>query len=177
MTDNAGSDQENLNEARSTVIEALVQVYSLYGLSDVLGRIYGVLFFADHPLGLEDIAGELGVSKATVSVNVRILEGVGTIRKVWRKGSRRDYYEAERDFTWMMTETIEKMMRREIEITSAAIDRSKELLIGVENSPDHQVAERARLYLQFVQNLERLYRQSDRIVAAIAEIIRGEGSS
>jgi DNA-binding transcriptional regulator GbsR (MarR family) len=58
MAGNVGSDQESLDEARNTVIEALVQVYSLYGLSDVLGRIYGVLFFADHPLGLEEIAGE-----------------------------------------------------------------------------------------------------------------------
>jgi DNA-binding transcriptional regulator GbsR (MarR family) len=173
MAGNVGADQENLDEARNTVIEALVQVYSLYGLSDVLGRIYGVLFFADHPLGLEEIAGELGVSKATVSVNVRILEGVGTVRKVWRKGSRRDYYEAERDFTRMMTEAIEKKMRREIEITSAAIDKSKELLAGVENSSNQQTAERARLYLQFVQNLERQYRQSDRILAAIVEIIKG----
>ncbi len=173
MTGDARSDQESLDEARNTVIEALVQVYSLYGLSDVLGRIYGVLFFADHPLGLEEIAGELGVSKATVSVNVRILEGVGSIRKVWLKGNRRDYYEAERDFTRMMTEAIEKKMRREIEITSAAIGRSRELLAGIEDSSDRQVAERARLYLQFIQNLERLYRQSDRIVAAIVEIIRG----
>jgi DNA-binding transcriptional regulator GbsR (MarR family) len=98
---------------------------------------------------------------------------VGTVRKVWRKGSRRDYYEAERDFTRMMTEAIEKKMRREIEITSAAIDKSKGLLAGVENSPDRQMAERARLYIQFIENLERLYRQSDRIVAAIAEIIKG----
>jgi DNA-binding transcriptional regulator GbsR (MarR family) len=172
MIDDIGSSQESLAEARSTVIEALVQVYSLYGLSDVLGRIYGVLFFADHPLGLEEIAGELGVSKATVSVNVRILEGVGSVRKVWRKGSRRDYYEAERDFTRMMTEALEKKMRREIEITSVAIARSKELLAGVEKSADRQTTERAQMYLQFIQSLERMYRQSDRIVAAIAEIIR-----
>ncbi len=173
MPDNARTDQESLAAARETVIEALVQVYGLYGLPDLLGRIYGVLFFAEHPLGLDEIATELGVSKATVSVNVRILEGVGSIRKVWQKGSRRDYYEAERDFTRMMTEALEKKMRREIEITSAAISRSKELLAEVEHSPDRQTAERAKLYRQFVQNLEVQYRLSDRIVAAIVDAIRG----
>jgi DNA-binding transcriptional regulator GbsR (MarR family) len=173
VSDSAGSAQERLDEARDTVIEALVQVYSLYGLPAVLGRIYGALFFADHPLGLEEIAGELGVSKAAVSVNVRILEGVGSVRKVWRKGSRRDYYEAERDFTRTMTEALEKKMRREVEIASAAIDRSKSLLDGIERSSDQQAAERARLYLQFVQDLEGQYRLSGRILAAIAAAVRG----
>lgn len=172
MPDRARSEQENLDEARTTVIEALVQVYALYGLPDVLGRIYGVLFFADQPLGLEQIAADLGVSKPTVSVNVRILEGVGSVRKVWQKGSRRDYYEAERDFTRMMNGALEKKMRREIEITSAAISRSKELLAGMEHSSDREAAERAKMYRQFVEDLENQYRLSDRILAAIVDVIR-----
>jgi hypothetical protein len=46
------TDNENkkLEEARNIIIDALGRVYALYGLPDVIGRIYGVLFLADRPL-------------------------------------------------------------------------------------------------------------------------------
>jgi len=82
------TDNENkkLEEARNIIIDALGRVYALYGLPDVIGRIYGVLFLADRPLGLEDIAQMLGVSKSTVSINIRILEGVGMFGRFGLRG-------------------------------------------------------------------------------------------
>jgi hypothetical protein len=46
------TDNENkkLEEARNIIIDALGRVYALYGLPDVIGRIYGVLFLADRRL-------------------------------------------------------------------------------------------------------------------------------
>lgn len=135
-------DQEKLMEARNVVIETFGRSFALYGLPDVIGRIYGVLYFAEQPMGLEEIAGELEVSKATVSINVRVLEGLECVRKVWLKGSRRDYYEAERNFTKIFSQVIKKNMKKELEITSAAIKRSKELLAEIADSPDAQLREK-----------------------------------
>lgn len=173
MSEREKTVQEILEEARNIIVEAFSQVYALYGLPDIFGRLYGVLFFADRPLGLEDIARELGVSKATVSVNIRILEGVGSVRKVWLKGSRRDYYEAERDFARVLTETIKKKLEKEIEITSAAINRSKRLLAGIENSPDAQLLEKVKLYSENIENLEKQY---ERIGLILLEILRASNS-
>ncbi|MDH7577441.1 MAG: hypothetical protein QHH75_06345 [Bacillota bacterium] len=167
MPERDKTDQEKLEEARNIIIEAFGQVYALYGLPDVIGRIYGALFFADRPLGLDDIAKELGVSKATVSVNIRLLEGVGSVRKVWQKGSRRDYYEAERDFTRILVDAIKNKVEREMEITSAAISRSKEVLSEITDSPDDQLREKAKTYWENIEMLESQYQRFGRLLLDI----------
>ncbi|MFW0968368.1 MAG: GbsR/MarR family transcriptional regulator, partial [Thermacetogeniaceae bacterium] len=63
------NDNKKLEEVRNIFIEGLGRIFTLYGLPDALGHIYGLLFLADRPLGLDDIAQDLGVSKSTVSNN------------------------------------------------------------------------------------------------------------
>lgn len=50
------------------------------------------------------------MSKATISINVRVLENFKYVRKIWKKGSRKDFYEAERDFE----KIIREFLRRKI---------------------------------------------------------------
>ncbi len=45
-------------------------------------------------MSLEAIAGELQVSKSNISINIREAERLGMVKKVWKKGDRKDYYEA-----------------------------------------------------------------------------------
>ena len=60
-------------------------------------QLYAILFLSDNPLCLDDMAERLKISKGNASVNIRELEKLGVVRKVWVKGSRRDFYEAELD--------------------------------------------------------------------------------
>ncbi|MEN6391001.1 MAG: hypothetical protein ABFD04_11350 [Syntrophomonas sp.] len=158
-------EQDKVQEACDIVIEAFGKSYALYGLPDVLGRIYGVLFFAEKPMGLEDIARELQVSKATVSVNVRILESVKSVHKVWVKGSRRDYYEAERNVSKLMLESLRASMQREMDISSEAISRSKELLGKLVDSPE--AGERAIKHFDNLTRLEKQYEWSYMVLSDI----------
>jgi DNA-binding transcriptional regulator GbsR (MarR family) len=65
-------------------------------VNKVGGQIYALLFLSDEPLSLDEISEKLAVSKSNVSINIRLLEEYGLVRKVWVKGSRKDYYDAER---------------------------------------------------------------------------------
>lgn len=87
-----------LDDAIDTFVEGAGKISSaLLGMiNKVGGQIYALLFLADEPLSLDDIAERLQVSKSNVSVNIRMLEEYNLVRKVWVKGSRRDYYAAER---------------------------------------------------------------------------------
>ncbi len=67
-------------------------------VNKVGGQIYALLFMMRQPLSLDEICDFLKTSKGNVSVNIRLLEEQGMVRKVWVKGSRRDYYEAVRDY-------------------------------------------------------------------------------
>jgi len=62
------------------------------------GQIYALLFMMRQPISLDEICELLNTSKGNVSVNIRLLEEQGLVKKVWVKGTRRDYYEAVRDY-------------------------------------------------------------------------------
>lgn len=161
------TDEENLEQARGTVIGALGQVFSLYGLPDVVGRIYGLLYLADEPLGLDEIAAELGVSKATVSINARLLEELRFIHKVWQKGSRRDYYAAQRSFTQAFMEMLKANLQKELAITSEAIARSGDLLAAAAASPEQAVRDKAAFCSRQVAELDRQYKTYGRLASVL----------
>lgn len=86
-----------LDDAIETFIHGAGNVSAaLLGMINrVGGQIYALLFLSDEPLSLDEISEKLGVSKSNVSINVRMLEEYDLVRKVWVKGSRKDYYAAE----------------------------------------------------------------------------------
>ncbi len=153
-------EQERLLQAHDIMVDAFGRVYAMFGMPEVVGRIYGLLFFADQPLGLEDIASELEVSKATVSIHIRFLEGMKNVRKVWVKGSRRDYYEAERNTGKIMAEHLQSSFINEREITLEAAGRSREVLNDLQQSSDPAVLNQASLFSQYLDNLEEDYEWS-----------------
>lgn len=62
------------------------------GLPRISGRIFGLLLVSEDARSLDDLAGELRVSKASVSTNARLLEQRGVLERVSHTGDRRDYY-------------------------------------------------------------------------------------
>ena len=62
------------------------------GQPPIAGRIFGLLLLSDDALSLDELAGSLGVSKASASTNARLLAQLGRGRAGPPPGSRRDYY-------------------------------------------------------------------------------------
>ena len=71
---------------------------AVYGLSPLLGRLWGVLLLSPAPLGLDALAAAVGAAKSTVSVSMRQLERYRLVERHWRKGDRRDYYAPRTDY-------------------------------------------------------------------------------
>src|SRR3989338_3527842 len=90
------NSSEKLLEAQANFIEGSGRIaVSLLGiLNRVCGQIYALLYLSPEALSLDDIVTELGVSKGNVSINIRILEDYQLVKKVWVKGTRKDYYVA-----------------------------------------------------------------------------------
>ena len=62
------------------------------GQPPIAGRIFGLLLLSEDARSLDQLAEDLGVSKASVSTNARLLAQLGVVEQVRRPGSRRDYY-------------------------------------------------------------------------------------
>jgi DNA-binding transcriptional regulator GbsR (MarR family) len=79
----------------------------------------------ESEISLDDLAAILGASKASASVNTRLLEEKGLIERVSRSGDRRDYYRISPDpFVCTMEQRIAKWNRVRSVIREALADTS-----------------------------------------------------
>ena len=74
-------------------IENVGLFYERQGIPRIGGRIVGLLLVADSPLSAEQIATTLGVSRASVSTNLRALGTLSLIEPASVPGARCDYYQ------------------------------------------------------------------------------------
>jgi DNA-binding transcriptional regulator GbsR (MarR family) len=63
------------------------------GTSPTFARLFALLLVADSPLSLDEMAGLLHVSKASVSTNIRLCEQFGLAQRVTVLRDRRHHYE------------------------------------------------------------------------------------
>lgn len=78
-------------------VESIGGYFAQYGLPAIAGRLMGLVMVTDRPLSLDDMAGALGVSRASVSTNIRMIKAVGFVEQVSVPNDRRDYYRCSRD--------------------------------------------------------------------------------
>ncbi len=163
----APNTNDKLFQARQSFIDGAGRISaSLLGiLNRVCGQIYALLFLSPQPLSLDDIVNELGVSKGNVSINIRILEDYKLVRKVWVKGSRRDYYEAVNSLPQKIIKEFFDKVRRNIEDSLDMIEDCCQLAEegknGKKNSPELEQAafilDRLNLIRSFYQNAHSLF--------------------
>ncbi len=80
------------------------------GLPRIAGRIFALALLTEGALSLDEIATRLGVSKASVSTDTRLLERMGFIERVSLPGDRKDYYQSnERSFERAIAERVRRM--------------------------------------------------------------------
>ncbi|MDQ0270836.1 choline uptake/conversion transcriptional regulator CudC [Cytobacillus purgationiresistens] len=118
------NEQEKLDRARERVIETISQNMNLYGITPSIGRLYGLLYFKDHPMTLDEMKEELGMSKTSMSTSVRSLQEMKMVEKVWKKGSRKDQYQAEEDWHQTFVDLFTTKWRPSISINIIAIEKS-----------------------------------------------------
>jgi DNA-binding transcriptional regulator GbsR (MarR family) len=73
-------------------VEQIAVLLEADGLPRVAGRLFGLLLVSAEPRSLDELAAQLRVSKASISVNARLLEQRGVVQRVGREADRRDYY-------------------------------------------------------------------------------------
>ena len=157
---------ENLAKARDNFIEGAGHLASTVGLSRVIGQLYAILFLSNEPLCLDDMAERLKISKGNASVNIRELEKLGVVRKIWVKGSRRDFYEAELDLEKLIKNGIVAAARRRMDMILETVIRTENLVKKVKgmNEEEKRMAE---LYLKRLQSVKEVQRFAEEMLGNI----------
>jgi DNA-binding transcriptional regulator GbsR (MarR family) len=96
-------------------------------LTQLQGRIFGLLYLQPDPMSLDEITDQLQQSKSNVSVQIRGLVEWQLVRQVRVAGSRRDHYVAATDFWRVMQEILERRFRwnlRQVLVTVEEAERA-----------------------------------------------------
>lgn len=85
-------DIDVLTSEQRQFIERVGLYFEQYHLSRIGGRLLGLLMLVEGPLSLDEMATALGVSRASVSTNIRQTADFGLTEHLSLPGDRRDYY-------------------------------------------------------------------------------------
>src|SRR3990167_2981225 len=153
------SMNENLIKVQDIFLNRINHICKNLGLNNVMAQLYAILYLNNEPLSLDDMVERLKISKGSASVNIRALESYGAVRRVWMRGSRRDYYEADTDIVRVVTDRINLIARLRLSEVDELMKTSAKLLDSINPSDkDEDVAIKA--FRQKLDSLEALRSQA-----------------
>jgi DNA-binding transcriptional regulator GbsR (MarR family) len=157
-----------LEEAESIVIDAIAETMDLYGITHSIGRLYGVLYFSEEAMTLDEMGKSLGMSKPRMSTGIHSLMDIEMVQKVWRKGERKDLYKAEKDFFVSFITFFCKKWDREISVNMQAIEKATEILAYLIETPDvpDTIKQKAQNDLQQLEESTQYYKWLKKLVHA-----------
>jgi len=151
---------DSIAEVRSNLIDTMGRISSFWGFSKIMGQLYGLLYLSEAPLSLDDMGTELSVSKGNVSVNIRALERWSMVRRVWVRGDRRDFYEAETDFWGIVKGVLREREKKEFAQALDAVEglrqKAESMRKGSKDKGAAFAADRLKKLEDFITTMDRL---------------------
>jgi DNA-binding transcriptional regulator GbsR (MarR family) len=158
-----------LRAVNDSMLEGLGQLADYFGYNKVMGKMYGALLLSPTPMSLDDLMVHLDVSKASVSMNMRMLENMGIVREAWVRGDRRKYYEAESDLWVILTNVLGSRELRDVNqalnVLEANISELREDAPNM-SSDDRRLASH---YIQQIDQMKDFFRFAKLVLTSILE--------
>lgn len=106
---------DRLESVEDQFVELWNNMAGLWGISPTMARIHGLLYISGAALSMDDIMARLAISRGNVSMNLSKLVEWGLVRRVHKRGDRKEYYESLADVWEMFTLVASQRKRREID--------------------------------------------------------------
>jgi DNA-binding transcriptional regulator GbsR (MarR family) len=101
--------------AERRFIEDVARLLLPWGVPSAAARLYGYLLLCPHPVSLDQISENLGISKSSASVAARLLESYTLARRHREPGTKRALYAVADDY--------EAMIRQQNRLLDALADQ------------------------------------------------------
>ncbi len=145
-----------LVQVQDVFLDKINQICSKFGLNNIMAQLYAILYLSNKPLSLDNMVERLKISKGCVSVNIRALERYGAVRRIWVKGSRRDFYEAKTDIYKVIMDRIKSIAQGRLLEVEDMVNSSYQALNTV-NSSDKEEKEAIQVFKQRLDKLKSLH--------------------
>ncbi|HPN84981.1 MAG TPA: hypothetical protein PK821_06555 [Victivallales bacterium] len=123
---------DNLKNARKHLIDSTGKMVQDIGMGRIIGQVMACIYLNPAPTSLDDIAAELHLSKAAVSIATRQLDKLGVISQVWVKGDRKTYYQTSNHLAATLQKGFLDLLRKKLIMTDDILKEAEQL---IEKSP------------------------------------------
>jgi predicted transcriptional regulator len=90
--------RNSLETAELNFVQAVASVFAPVGMPSSVGRVYGYLLLKQTPIGLDQIASDLSLSKGGAWNAARVLERYGQVQRYSEPGGKRAMYAPSENF-------------------------------------------------------------------------------
>ncbi|MEB5450973.1 GbsR/MarR family transcriptional regulator [Virgibacillus pantothenticus] len=151
-------DWEKYDETIEKFIQVIAKNMNLYGLTSSVGRLYGVLYFADKPMTLDDMRDALEMSKTSMSTGVRTLSEMKMVESTFKRGIRKDLYRSEEDWYKSFTSLFGNRWRHHTETNIEEADEAiAELQKLQEETDDEQLKAKINTDIERLEYAKNYY--------------------
>ena len=158
----SGSVAAKVTHAELEVADTIGRLMEFWGFKRPMGRMWAVLYLSPAPLGAAELGEQLKMSAGAVSMTLNELLKWSAVKKSWRPGERRDFYEAETS----IGKLVQRVLReRELELVRQFGEALSNAEASLPNPPD--AGSPAKFKRDRVHELQRLARLGESLLTAL----------
>ena len=124
----AGSTQQQLRTAQDLFIRRWGEMGQTWGINRTMAEIHALLYINGQPLCTDDVMERLHISRGNASMSLRALCDWGIIRRLHKRGERREYFESLTDVWEMFSIIAAERKRRELDPVLETIKQCHRML-------------------------------------------------
>lgn len=140
---------QQLQHVQDEFIRRWGEMGQTWGINRTMAEIHAFLYITAQPQCTDDVMERLNISRGNASMSLRALCDWGIIRRIHRRGERREYFESPSDVWEIFSIIAAERKRREMDPVLETIKRCQALLdepaMGANAKSAEVVATRKRL--------------------------------
>ena len=122
------SPDEQLRIAQDLFIRRWGEMGQTWGINRTMAEIHAFLYITAQPQCTDDVMERLNISRGNASMSLRALCDWGIIRRLHKRGERREYFESLSDVWEMFSIIAAERKRREMDPVLEAIKQCRQML-------------------------------------------------
>jgi len=120
--------QQQLRTAQDLFIRRWGEMGQTWGINRTMAEIHALLYICGMPLCTDDVMERLNISRGNASMSLRALCDWGIIRRLHKRGERREYFESLTDVWDMFSIIAAERKRREMDPVLETIKQCQQML-------------------------------------------------
>src|SRR5215211_8219061 len=120
--------QQQLRTAQDLFIRRWGEMGQTWGINRTMAEIHALLYITARPLCTDDVMERLNISRGNASMSLRALCDWGIVRRLHKRGERREYFESLSDVWEMFSMIAAERKRREMDPVLETIKQCQQML-------------------------------------------------